>query len=125
LCFALSSGVLETDITAKGAEAAKGYSNVSPDLRGPRVDAKMELPRTWILEGTKPGSLTKGEATKTCHNLERLERLEDTYKRSRVIVSAFERHQLNQLNQLNQQANSFLASLWKKTPQRTRSHPSL
>jgi hypothetical protein len=116
-CFALSPDSFKTDITDKGAaqaavkaaEAAKDNADVPPDLRAPRVDAKMELLRTMILEGIKSGSLTKGEATETRHSLERIERLEDTYKRSGAKISTSERHQLNQ------QENALHELLWKKT----------
>ena len=99
----------EAKNAVKAAEAAKDNADVPPDLRAPRVDANMELLRRMILEGIEKGTLTKGESTETRHNLERIERLEATYKLSGAKLSAGERRQLHQ------QENELHELLWKKT----------
>ncbi|MEI6712309.1 MAG: hypothetical protein WCO60_01055 [Verrucomicrobiota bacterium] len=116
-CFGVTPDSFKTDVAdkdaarnaVKSAEAAKDNANVPPNLRAPRVDAKMELLRTMILEGIKSGALSVGESAETSHELERIERLEDTYKRSGAKISTQERHQLNR------QEDALHQLLWNKT----------
>jgi hypothetical protein len=97
----------KADIKATVKE--KDGADVPPELRTPRVDARTEKMRLLIVEGIKSGKLTAGEATSLEHELSRIEREEETYKRSGNKVGRRERKDLNHdINLLHER-------IWEKT----------
>ena len=87
----------------------KDGPDVPPELRTPRIDARTEKMRLLIVQGIKDGQLTAGEASSLEHELSRLEREEETYKRSGKKVGPRERKDLNRdINQLHER-------IWAKT----------
>ena len=93
----------------KEAVQAKDSPDVPAELRTPRIDARMEKMRLLIVQGIKAGQLTAGEASSLEHELSRLEREEETYKRSSKKVGPRERKDLNRdINLLHER-------IWAKT----------
>jgi hypothetical protein len=99
------------DTKAAVREAVKEQNgpSVPPELRTPRIDARMEKMRLLIVQGIKAGQLTPGEASSLEHELSRIEREEEIYKRSSKKVGPRERKDLNRdINKLHER-------IWEKT----------
>ena len=93
----------------KEAVQEKDGPDVPAELRTPRIDARMEKMRLLIVQGIKAGQLTAGEASSLEHELSRLEREEETYKRSSKKVGPRERKDLkHDINDLHER-------IWAKT----------
>ena len=111
-----AASVQAGELKAKGAKAdikeavqEKDGPEVPPELRTPRIDARTEKMRLLIVQGIKAGQLTAGEASSLEHELSRIEREEETYKRSGKKVGPRERKDLNRdINQLHER-------IWAKT----------
>ena len=92
----------------KAAVKEKDGPEVPPELRTPRIDARMEKMRLLIVHGIKDGQLTAGEATSLEHEIARIEREEKTYKHNGK-AGRHERHDLkHDLNDLHER-------IWQKT----------
>jgi hypothetical protein len=92
----------------KAAVQEKDGADVPPELRTPRVDARLEKMRLLIVEGIKAGQLTAGEASSLEHELSRIEREEEIYKHNKK-AGPRERKDLNRdINQLHER-------IWAKT----------
>ena len=87
----------------------KDGPDVPPELRTPRIDARSEKMRLLIVQGIKAGQLTAGEASSLEHELSRLEREEQTDKRSGDKVGKRER------NDLKHDINDLHERIWAKT----------
>jgi hypothetical protein len=113
---AAAASALAGELQTKGAKAdikevvqEKDGPEVPAELRTPRIDARTEKMRLLIVQGLKAGQLTAGEATSLEHELSRIEREEETYKRSSKKVGPRERKDLNRdINQLHER-------IWAKT----------
>ena len=116
LALAAAAFAQAGELKTKGAKAdikevvqEKDGPDVPPELRTPRIDARTEKMRLLIVQGIKDGQLTAGEASSLEHELSRLEREEETYKRSGKKVGPRERKDLNRdINQLHER-------IWAKT----------
>ena len=116
LAFAAAASVQAGELKTKGAKAdikevvkEKDGPDVPAELRTPRIDARMEKMRLLIVQGIKDGQLTAGEASSLEHELSRLEREEETYKRSSKKVGPRERKDLKRdINDLHER-------IWAKT----------
>ena len=111
LAAAVQAGELPKGARAdiKEAVAAKDGPDVPAELRTPRIDARIEKMRLLIVQGIKVGQLTAGEATSLEHELSRLEREEETYKRSSKKVGPRER------KDLRRDINALHERIWAKT----------
>ena len=116
LALAAAASAQVGELQTKGAKAdirevvqEKDGPEVPPELRTPRIDARMEKMRLLIVQGIKAGQLTAGEASSLEHELSRIEREEEIYKRSSRKVGPRERKDLNRdINQLHER-------IWAKT----------
>ena len=111
-----TASVQAGDLKTPGARAdireavqEKNGAGIPPELRTPRADARIEKMRLLIVQGIKDGQITAGEANSLEHELSRLEREEETYKRSGDKVRKRERKDLKRdINQLHER-------IWAKT----------
>ena len=92
----------------KAVVKEKDGPEVPPELRTPRIDARMEKMRLLIVHGIKDGQLTAGEATSLEHELARIEREEAVYKHNG-------RAGKRERNDLRRDINDLHERIWKKT----------
>jgi len=86
----------------KEAVAEQDGADVPPEMRTPRADKRMEKMRQLIVQGIKDKQLTAGEQTSAIHELQRIEREEETYKHNNH-VGPRERADLNRdINKLHE-----------------------
>ena len=92
----------ENRAAVKETVAEQDGPEVPPEMRTVRADARMEKMRQLIVQGIKDKQLTTGEQTSAIHELQRIEREEETYKHNKN-VGPRERHDLNRdINKLHE-----------------------
>ncbi len=92
----------------KAVVAEKDGPEVSPELRTPRLDARLEKLRLLIVQGAKDGQLTRGELASVEIKYKRIEREEDHYKQNDKVTAREKKDLRRDLNDLHEY-------LWTKT----------